>query len=162
MHHLFELLEQLVSKNDHLTEVILSLPRFTLDPVSFSLRDLLQNLGMHDAFDEGLADFSNIGSNPGEIRLDDVFHQAFVTVNEEGTEAAAATAAILVTRSITKPVKRIIKGLTDCSEQVGSAANQIAQVTPRAPLSEYGLRRCMLWLFLGCQRFSDPSLLRQQ
>jgi methyl-accepting chemotaxis protein len=43
--------------------------------------------------------------------------------------AAVAGAALLVTRSVTKPVNRIIQSLTDSSEQVGSAANQVSSAS---------------------------------
>jgi methyl-accepting chemotaxis protein len=43
--------------------------------------------------------------------------------------AAVAGAALLVTRSVTKPINRIIQSLTDSSEQVGSAANQVSSAS---------------------------------
>ena len=71
-------------------EVDAYLPRFTTTS-RFNLSELLKAMGMTRAFSPGLADFSGI-SDEEELFLSAVIHQAFVAVNEEGTEAAAATA----------------------------------------------------------------------
>ena len=59
-------------------------------------------MGMPNAFDHTMADFSGMdgrscmaGDTPC-LFLSDVVHNAFVSVDEEGTEAAAATAAIVI------------------------------------------------------------------
>lgn len=74
------------------TSILVSLPKFTLE-YAVRLNDLLKALGMAEAFDPCSADFSNMfaGAKPGDFYIDDVRHKAFVDVNEEGTEAAAAT-----------------------------------------------------------------------
>ena len=77
-----------------------SIPRFRLTWEA-SLSAILQSLGMRKAFGAG-ADFSGMGGTPGAIFLSEVFHKAFVEVNEAGTEAAAAT-AVLMTRSMASP-----------------------------------------------------------
>jgi serpin B len=69
---------------------------------TFSLNKTLAALGMPDAF-SGAADFSGIYGGRG-IWISDVFHKAFVEVNEEGTEAAAATAVVLVKSDHIAPV----------------------------------------------------------
>jgi serpin B len=74
------------------TKLPVSLPRFTFGSSSVSLRKPLQNMGMHLAF--GNADFSGIDGTHN-LYIDDVFHKAFIEVNEQGTEAAAATAVII-------------------------------------------------------------------
>jgi serpin B len=72
-------------------EIGLSLPRFRLD-YSRSLRDDLSALGMEIAFDDQRADLSGIADPSfGRLVLTRVIQKTFVEVNEEGTEAAAAT-----------------------------------------------------------------------
>ena len=68
------------------------LPRFKLSS-EFSLRDVLASMGMTHAFDSR-ADFSGI-STQEKLAISAVLHKAFVDLNEEGTEAAAATAVVI-------------------------------------------------------------------
>ncbi|XP_066233152.1 serpin B6-like isoform X1 [Saccopteryx leptura] len=77
-------------------EVEVSLPRFKLEE-DYDMEDVLRALGMTDAFEQNRADFSGM-SSMGGLFLSKVLHKAFVEVNEEGTEAAAATAAIMMLR----------------------------------------------------------------
>jgi serpin B len=70
------------------------LPKFKMTWGSFDLKDSLMALGMHDAFKSGKADFSGINSK-NNVFISTILHKAFVEVNEEGTEAAAATATEL-------------------------------------------------------------------
>jgi serpin B len=74
------------------TEVALTVPKFEFDS-DFSLKDTLAEMGMPIAFSGG-ADFSGMTGNP-ELAISDVLHKAFVSVDEAGTEAAAATAVIM-------------------------------------------------------------------
>ncbi|XP_052012776.1 serpin B6 isoform X3 [Apodemus sylvaticus] len=77
-------------------EVEVFLPKFKLEE-NYEMKDVLCKLGMTDAFEAGRADFSGMSSKQG-LFLSKAIHKAFVEVNEEGTEAAAATAAIMMLR----------------------------------------------------------------
>jgi serpin B len=75
--------------------VVLSMPRFRFAGSSFGLKALLQGLGMRLAFDRLQANFSAMATDPhGPLYVEDVLHQAYMAVDEKGTEAAAATAVI--------------------------------------------------------------------
>lgn len=73
--------------------VDVALPRFKIE-AQFGLNDPLAALGMRDAFDPGKADFSGM-TGTRDLFVSVVLHKAFIEVNEKGTEAAAATAAVL-------------------------------------------------------------------
>jgi len=81
-------------------KVEVSLPKFTTT-AEFSLADPLKKLGMDDAFDPYKADFSSIDGKK-DLFIQAVVHKAFVDVNEEGTEAAAATG--LVVGALSRPM----------------------------------------------------------
>ena len=84
----------------------LTIPKFELD-ASLSLSDTLEGMGMPNAFDEKRAEFqgmdglSCLAGDDECLLISDVVHKAFVSVDEAGTEAAAATAVILgITRAV--------------------------------------------------------------
>ena len=74
-------------------EVKVVMPKFTTK-TSYDLIPLLKNLGMLDVFNPGGADLKNIGSSAANLFVSTASHDAFVDVNEEGTEAAAVTTII--------------------------------------------------------------------
>jgi len=73
------------------TEISLAIPKWTYKS-GFSLKDALTTLGMPDAFAD--ADFSGMDGRK-DLAIDDVYHKAFVAVDEKGTEAAAATGVVI-------------------------------------------------------------------
>lgn len=75
-------------------EVRVYLPRFEMTWGAEDIAGDLQALGMRDAFDAGAADFSGM-TDRDDLFVGPVFHKAFVAVDEEGTEAAAATAVVM-------------------------------------------------------------------
>lgn len=77
------------------------LPRFKMES-QFALQDTLAAMGMPLAFDPAKADFSGIVTRE-DLSISAVIHKAFVDVNEEGTEAAAAT-GIAIVASAAAPV----------------------------------------------------------
>ena len=76
-------------------EVITAIPKFEVD-FSASLKKALADMGMTDAFDPGLADFSAMGSSTdGPLFIGAVLHKTAITVDERGTKAGAATAVAM-------------------------------------------------------------------
>jgi serpin B len=82
--------------------VALSLPRFRIDGAPVALKGALRALGVVRAFDPDGADLSGIAAAE-RLFVDEVYHRAFIDVNEEGTEAAAATAVVVQTRRASPP-----------------------------------------------------------
>ncbi len=79
-------------------QVEVYIPRFRMTSL-FDLVEPLKKLRMIDAFHYPQADFSGMNGKK-DLFIDKVVHKAFVEVNEEGTEAAAATAVIIETGGI--------------------------------------------------------------
>ncbi|MBN1759218.1 MAG: serpin family protein [Chitinispirillaceae bacterium] len=80
-------------------ELQVSLPKFEFTYGTVSLKKAMKSLGMVDAFDGSLADFSGIDGQR-LLYVDDIHHKAFISVDEEGTEAAAATAVTMTWESV--------------------------------------------------------------
>lgn len=84
----------------------LGLPKFHFAS-AFDLGTKLSALGMPDAFNRDLADFSGM-TGGRDLFIDKVLHQADISVDEEGTEAAAATAVIMGPTSALMPQAQLI------------------------------------------------------
>ena len=84
--------------------VTLDLPKFEFES-QFRLGETLKSMGMSDAFDSVASDFSGmdgrscLAGDPGCLYIREVVHKAFVSVDEAGTEAAAATAVMMQAES---------------------------------------------------------------
>lgn len=91
--------DQLTNWKDSMTENELDiyLPKFKFE-TSYGLNDYLKELGMQEAFASS-ADFSGITGGK-DLFISSVVHKAFIEINEEGTEAAAATAVIMSYTSV--------------------------------------------------------------
>ncbi|HTG52627.1 MAG TPA: serpin family protein [Candidatus Tectomicrobia bacterium] len=81
-------------------DVDLHLPKFKLEPPTVALKEKFEALGMETAFDNprGSANFDRIAPrNPNDyLYISNIFHKTFIAVDEKGTEAAAATAVVMM------------------------------------------------------------------
>jgi serpin B len=91
------------------TDLAVQLPKFKMTVGSFTLSPALKALGMKLPFAAQQADFSGITMQE-PLFISDVLQKAFIAVDEDGTEAAAATAVIISTTSaqITTPVPFVV------------------------------------------------------
>jgi serpin B len=87
------LIDNAVAGLSERTEVNLTMPKFEFRTQA-GLNDVLKALGMTSAFDPMTADFSGMTAQE-KLYISDVVHEAYIAVDEEGTEAAAATAVIM-------------------------------------------------------------------
>lgn len=85
------------AKNKEMKKIDLSMPKFSTES-EFDLNSTLQKLGMKEAF-TGNADFSGI-TKQEKLYISKVIHKANISVDENGTEAAAATAVTMRKTSI--------------------------------------------------------------
>ncbi len=81
--------------------VAFAMPKYNFSATP-ELGTVLRNLGMSNAFDAGQADFSGMTGNR-DFSISGIVHKAFITVDEKGTEAAAATGVIVGTTAIQVP-----------------------------------------------------------
>ena len=80
------------------TTVKVSIPKFVLSQ-HFELKDVLSELGVYDLFQPGISDLSGL-SSVESLHVSHVIHKAHINVNEQGTEAAAASGVLVQKRSI--------------------------------------------------------------
>ncbi len=86
-------LEKWVASLSYAHEVIVSLPRFKITQ-QFELGPTLEDLGMKTAFDPDAADFSAMTGDRSLV-ISAAIHKAYIDLDENGTEAAAATAVVI-------------------------------------------------------------------
>jgi serpin B len=98
-------------------EVRLFLPKFKMQPPTLPLSEALQKLGMTTAFDKplGSANFDRMAPRrPNDyLYISDVFHKTFISVDEKGTEAAAATAVAMRAAGMMRPPSQPIEVKVD-------------------------------------------------
>ncbi len=87
-------------------EVNLTLPKFKFE-WTLGLTDAMKALGMNDAFDPASADFSGM-DGARDLYIADILHKAFVSVDEAGTEAAAATVVLMPASAMPSGVTEVI------------------------------------------------------
>ena len=104
-------------------EVWAGIPKFE-STYETNLCDTLEALGMTDAFDGQLADFSGIGSSTeGNLTISQVLHKARIAVDEKGTKAGATTAVVVEPTEAPSDPKEVLLDrpflylLVDCREQ---------------------------------------------
>ncbi|XP_052084669.1 leukocyte elastase inhibitor A-like [Mytilus californianus] len=84
-------------------KTIIRIPKFTMTS-EYDLKPICTALGFTEIFDEKIADFSEIFlANETRVRVTDARHKAYIEVNEEGSEAAAATTITIGVTSIQDP-----------------------------------------------------------
>jgi serpin B len=85
-------------------EVVLNLPKFKITPPTVPLGEVLQKMGMTTAFDkpQGSADFDAMAPKKPDdyLCISEVFHKTFLELDEKGTEAASATAVVMMPGSV--------------------------------------------------------------
>lgn len=98
-------------------EVNLHLPKFKVEPPTIALAETLQALGMKSAFDipQGSANFDKMAPRkPNDyLYISNVFHKTFIAVDEKGTEAAAATAVVMMRATAIAPKRQPVEVKVD-------------------------------------------------
>lgn len=120
-----------LSDAEEISIAALALPRFTFESDSMPLNEYLADLGMSKAF-TGAAEFSKISD---EVCISDIIHKTYIRVDENGTEAAAVTEAIMnltalpagdpVTFEVTMPFMYYISDTSDDTILFMGRMNQI-------------------------------------
>jgi serpin B len=91
-------------------KIALQLPKFRIEGGTLPLGKMLQALGMKTAFDfpQGSANFDRIAPRKPDdyLKISEVFHKTFLALDEEGTEAAAATAVAMPRVASAMPVEK--------------------------------------------------------
>ncbi|XP_055686535.1 serine protease inhibitor 42Dd-like isoform X10 [Lutzomyia longipalpis] len=95
-----------ITQNLYKTEVMVYLPKFKIE-YEIELKNVLSKMGMAQMFSNG-AEFKDLLEEEEPLKVSKVIHKAFIEVNEEGAEAAAATGVIFMLASIPAPKQEII------------------------------------------------------
>lgn len=92
-----------ITENLESQRVSLKMPKFEFES-KMSLGDILSDMGMPSAFKPGIADFSGMTGDKS-LFISKVLHKAFISVDEKGTEAAAATAVVMELSAVTPGIE---------------------------------------------------------
>jgi serpin B len=87
-------------------DVQVAMPKFT-NKAGFSLNQTLAKMGLANAFTRA-ADFSGIDGKH-DLSISEVMHRAFIAVDEQGTEAAAATGVAIAVRAVRRPEPKVFR-----------------------------------------------------
>lgn len=85
-------------------QVFVTVPRLKIE-TAFQLNEALIGLGMPNAFNSNKANFAGMDGNENWLYIGCVLHKAFIEANEEGTEAAAATAVVMRSKGLSKTLE---------------------------------------------------------
>jgi serpin B len=99
-------IEKILSEMRSSPKIILSLPKFKMSS-QFELADALGALGMRRAFQKTVADFSGM-TGKRDLWISAAIHKAYIDVNEEGTEAAAATGTVMRSMAMSREQPPIV------------------------------------------------------
>lgn len=99
-----ELLDKMVPK-----EVVVFVPRYIIDSGSIKLNDYLISLGINKAFHSAAAEFGKLVNGIKKLYVSLVVHKAKISINEEGSEAAAATGVVVSRASLNNDQPLIFK-----------------------------------------------------
>ena len=111
--------------NSQYADVRTSLPKFETE-YAVEMAEVLESMGMTEAFDPSSADFDGLGSSDtGNIYLSRVIHKTFISVAEKGTKAGAVTALVATPESAPPEEKKevyldrpFVYMLIDCENNI--------------------------------------------
>jgi serpin B len=87
--------------------VMTAIPKFKTE-YDIEMSEILESMGMPDAFDEGLADFSKMASlQEGKLFISQVKHKTFLALDEKGTRAGAVTSVEMAGTSAPVDIKQV-------------------------------------------------------
>ncbi|XP_019761408.2 antichymotrypsin-2 isoform X2 [Dendroctonus ponderosae] len=91
-----------ITENMYKPEVVVKLPKFKIE-ATIQMNEVLEKVGLGVIFSQGEANFSDMLTGSEPLYVSEVIQKAFIEVNEEGTEAAAATGLLRSRRAIHMP-----------------------------------------------------------
>lgn len=127
--------QQLRESGTELTKV--QMPKFNLDPETFSLKASLEKLGLSEAMSPNQAEFPYLqGDNVDNYYIQDVLHKVKLEVGENGVTAAAATAILMNCTAIPNPPepkevkinKPFVFTITDCETGLNYFVGQVSDL----------------------------------